>query len=416
MQVLSSDTVQHGTLPEKVEDLLPFGKRFSFRANLVDWVLATPDLGVELDLSGSPKTRFSILINGKYNWNTYHSVQPKLVYNVAAGSIEGRKYWRTGGTVAGPFRRYTKENRDSTISLPLWGFRRLRRNLISGRTFEDPRTWRAYYVGVYAGYEKFTLSLGKKGKQGDSFNFGFSGGWSVPVYPFKNGRSLDLDLGLAVGLKLAAYDTFGYNEEHGCYVYTGTEARHIVPYPVIQDIHVAFVFRFESIGKKVQGGAERYNVWDDKQLSKRTAREEKRRQNWDMRVQDRAVRKKEREQEEHRRDSLAAIHHAADTLAGSKKAKEKAEKAKDKVEKAKDKAEKVKEKAGNGTDKAGKARLKEEKKAEKARKKAGKAARDTEGKDVDASTEEARVLYKEDNDAMTLRYRPITAVRKEDVV
>ena len=65
--------------------------------NAVDWIVATPNLGVEFDLAGNEKTRFSILMNGKYNWNTHHSIQPRIVYNVAAGSVEARKYWRTGG-------------------------------------------------------------------------------------------------------------------------------------------------------------------------------------------------------------------------------------------------------------------------------------------------------------------------------
>ena len=52
--------------------------------NAVDWVVATPNLGVEFDLAGNEKTHFSILMNGKYNWNTHHSIQPRIVYNVAA--------------------------------------------------------------------------------------------------------------------------------------------------------------------------------------------------------------------------------------------------------------------------------------------------------------------------------------------
>ena len=34
--------------------------------NAVDWIVATPNLGVEFDLAGNEKTRFSILMNGKY--------------------------------------------------------------------------------------------------------------------------------------------------------------------------------------------------------------------------------------------------------------------------------------------------------------------------------------------------------------
>lgn len=293
--------------------------------NAVDWVVATPNLGVEFDLAGNEKTRFSILMNGKYNWNTHHSIQPRIVYNVAAGSVEARKYWRTGGSIRGAMERYTKDNRDTTISLPLWGFRRFRRNVLSGRTFMNPRVWRAYYVGVYAGYEKYTISLGRKGKQGDSYNFGFTGGWSVPLYPFKDGRSVDLDLGLAVGAKMTAYDKFGYDEEYGCYTYQGSKGRHIVPFPVVQDIHLSFVFRFRSIGKKVQGGAERYDEWDTRQKEKRNERSRVRQRNWEIRDSMYKVRRKEAEAEKFSRDSLRRTLELNDSLEDVAKEKAKAE-------------------------------------------------------------------------------------------
>lgn len=306
-------------------DTVPFLKRWSIMTNAVDWVVATPNLGVEFDLAGNEKTRFSILMNGKYNWNTHHSIQPRIVYNVAAGSVEARKYWRTGGSIRGAMERYTKDNRDTTISLPLWGFRRFRRNVLSGRTFMNPRVWRAYYVGVYAGYEKYTISLGRKGKQGDSYNFGFTGGWSVPLYPFKDGRSVDLDLGLAVGAKMTAYDKFGYDEEYGCYTYQGSEGRHFVPFPVVQDIHLSFVFRFRSIGKKVQGGAERYDEWDTRQKEKRNERGNIRRRNWEIRDSMYKVRRKEAEAEKFSRDSLRRALELNDSLEDVAKEKAKAE-------------------------------------------------------------------------------------------
>lgn len=293
--------------------------------NAVDWIVATPNLGVEFDLVGNEKTRFSILMNGKYNWNTHHSIQPRIVYNVAAGSVEARKYWRTGGSIRGAMERYTKDNRDTTISLPLWGFRRFRRNVLSGRTFMNPRVWRAYYVGVYAGYEKYTISLGRKGKQGDSYNFGFTGGWSVPLYPFKDGRSVDLDLGLAVGAKMTAYDKFGYDEEYGCYTYQGSKGRHIVPFPVVQDIHLSFVFRFRSIGKKVQGGAERYDEWDTRQKEKRNERSRVRQRNWEIRDSMYKVHRKEAEAENFSRDSLRRTLELNDSLEDVAKEKVKAE-------------------------------------------------------------------------------------------
>ena len=245
-----------------------------------------------------------------------------IVYNVAGGTVEARKYWRTGGAI-GPEKRYTRENRDTTVSLPRWGFQRFRRNVLSGRTFTDPRTWRAYYVGVYAGYEKYTISLGRNGKQGDSYNFGFTGGWSIPVYPFRDGRSLDLDLGLAVGAKMTAYDEFGYDEEYGCYTYKGTRGRHFVPYPVVQDIHLTFIFRFRSISKKVQGGAERYSEWDTRQSEKRAERTRVRQRNWQLRDSMRTVSRKARELEELHRDSVRKALQVADSLKDLARQKEK---------------------------------------------------------------------------------------------
>lgn len=296
------------------EDSLGFFKRLSFSTNAIDWMLATPGLAVELDMSGSTQTRYSILLNGKYNWNTSHSVSPRLVYNMASFSVEGRKYWRTGGVMRNPETRYTRENRDTTISLPRWGFQRFRRNVLSGRTFTDPRTWRAYYIGIYVGYEKFTFSTGGEGKQGDSFNFGLSGGWSMPLYPFRNGRSLDLDLGFSLGTKYVAYDSFKYNEEFGCYVYSGPEKRHFVPYPVLQEIRLAFVFRFRSIGRKVKGGAERYQTWRLKQQTLRAERERIRGRNWEMRDSMLKVRHQEKVYEQEHKDSLRRVQILNDSL------------------------------------------------------------------------------------------------------
>lgn len=331
---------------------LPFMKRFSIRTNVVDWIVATPNLGLELDLSGSPKTRFSVLVNGKWNWNTSHSVAPRIIYNVAAGSVEARKYWRTGGTLSGtkPFKTFTKDNRDSTVSLPRWGFQRFRRNVLSGRTFKDPRIWRAYYAGVYAGYEKYTISLGREGKQGDSYNFGFTGGWSIPLYPFKDGRTVDLDLGLAIGAKMTEYDMFRYEEETACYVYQGTKGRHFVPYPVIQDVHVSFIFRFQSISKKVQGGAERYEKWENEVYDvKRTKREKIRQRNWDIRDSMYQVRRVQLKRDSLHNDSIKQKYREKQQLDSIQREAKKAEA--EKIKQATKQAAGEKEKASKKKDK-----------------------------------------------------------------
>lgn len=315
-------------ISEAKGDTLSFFKRFSFHTNASDWLLLTPNVGVELNFTGTPRSHYSLLLTGKWNWNTDHTIAPRYIYNVAGASVEARKYWRTGGLWEGHrfrrFSRYTSTNerrksgtvaRDTTVSLPRWGFAMFRRNVVSGRTFETPRTYRAYYAGIYAGYEKFTYAWGRKGIQGDSYNFGFSGGWSTPLYFLRNGHSIDLDLGLSVGAKMMAYDEFRYEEETGCHVYEETKARHFLPYPVVQDIHVGLVFRFKSIKYKVQGGAERYAIWEDSvYLPRRKRREDKRARNWELRDSTWKAREVIRGIEKHKRDSLREDRLKADSL------------------------------------------------------------------------------------------------------
>lgn len=317
-------------------DKLPFMQRFSFHTNMLDWVTTTANIGIELDLSGTPENRFSVLLTGKYNGNTLHTVHPRYLYNLASATIEGRKYWRTGGIDGTPFPRYGdtprdssvsrikwffhKNNRDTTVSAARWFFMRIRRNLISGRTYEKPRYWRAYYLGIYAGYDQFTYRLSRIGKQGQGVNFGFTGGWSVPLYAFRQGGYLDLDLGLALGTKLVRYDRFGYEEETGCYtVEPGARSWHIAPYPVVHDIHVSLVYRFRTIGDKVQGGPKRYEEYDARMTEERNKR-------FKQMIDENYMRQQ-------MEDSIRQV-----------RAKEKAEKLKQKELKAKEKAEKEKQK------------------------------------------------------------------------
>lgn len=256
-----------------------FIRRFSIHTNALNWFLTVPNIGVEYDFLNSSENRFSVLLQGMYNWNTSHTVKPRYVLNVSNVSLEFRKYWRTGGTARGAFSKY--ETRDTTISRMRWFFKKFRRNVLSGRTLSNPRTWRAYYIGLYAGYDQYSLACFGKGIQGKGINLGISGGWSIPLYILKNGHSLDLDLGLTVGAKATRYDRYHYIDETGCYEYTGTEAFHVTPYPVIHQIRIGLAYRFRSISRKVQGGPERYDKWDNLQ----TALREKRRVEQDSLLQ-----------------------------------------------------------------------------------------------------------------------------------
>lgn len=288
-----------------VEESVPFWKRFSFHTNIVDWVLTVPNLGVEFDLQKTEKTRFSILVNGKFNWNTSHTINPRLVWNMQSGAVEVRKYWRTSELKSGNMGK--QSSRDTTVSWIRGTFSKFRHNVLSGRTMKHPRFWRAYYVGGHVSLDKFTYCFGQNGKQGSGINVGISGGYSIPLYPFKNGKSIDLDLGAVVVAKLAQYDKFRYEEESACYVFTENRGRHIVPYPVLHDVHVSLVYRFNSIANKVKGEAARYELkrekWEHEQFKRGKLAQER----WEQKCN-------ARKEALRRQDSIQTTKHIADSV------------------------------------------------------------------------------------------------------
>ena len=158
-----------------------FIRRVSIHTNALDWFMTIPNLGIEYDLLNSEENRFSVLLQGKYNWNTSHSFKPRYVLNVANVSVEFRKYWRTGHDETMTINKWV--TRDTTVSRVRWFFKKFRHNVLSGRTLARPRDWRAYYVGLYAGYDQYSLACFGKGIQGKGINLGISAGWSVRGCP-----------------------------------------------------------------------------------------------------------------------------------------------------------------------------------------------------------------------------------------
>lgn len=290
-----------------------FIKRVSIHTNVVDWATLVPNIGLEIDLKDSPRNNYSVSIFGKYNGNSTHG---SLVYNVAAIRVEGRKYWRTGkfgrgknsqsklyvmpefkeDTLAGSSYRldslgrkakkvgvklsdyyvdYNQEQKDSVDqlnqidslglrknSLRNWiynTYNKVSRNVTSARAYDNPRNWRAYYLGVWAGFDDWNVSLTGNGKRGQGLGLGILGGYTLPLIPQKYPRegSLDLDLGIAIGVKGVKYDAYTYvasNADGQRYVDDPSRSQtswKIVPYPVIQDIHVSLVWRFRGIKHKV---------------------------------------------------------------------------------------------------------------------------------------------------------------------
>lgn len=279
-----------------------FSKRLAFHFNMVDWALTMPSVGFEMDLKQTKKNNRSLLLFAKYNGNTSHTVVPKFVFNVGAIRLEFRKYWRTGRLGMNDF--YHEEYRTMNLYRPdtLWrkvprinefgdevlekeyyfdrhdsawiaagneyegdpnrgrfsnGFENARR-IVSTRTMKTSRNWRAYYIGAFAGWDKFSLCVGKKGEQGTLLSVGGTFGYSIPLltrrYPKEGG--LDLDLGVNVGLPVAKYDGYKYiyQENNSFYTQRGhskDDGWGIAPKYALRDVHVTLVYRLRSVSRKV---------------------------------------------------------------------------------------------------------------------------------------------------------------------
>ena len=276
-----------------------FWKRISFQTNLVDWMLTLPNVGMEFDLSKKRTNQRSLFFNIKYNGSTKENHKPKFVFNYMQVRLEYRKYWRAGNI--GNERSYPeykrvnlhkpdpyyqdykksskipgKKDKDSTY----YGFEKLeaikdsvlnyydgdpnrswfynRREKIgrriSTRTIAQPRNWRAYFIGVYAMADKYSFCFGKKGNQGTGVGMGVSVGWSIPLLPQRHPRQggLDLDLGLNVGLRMVRNEKYRYDKEFRDYeLVKPANGFEVVPFPLVDEVRVALVYRFRSIGHKV---------------------------------------------------------------------------------------------------------------------------------------------------------------------
>ena len=97
----------------------------------------------------------------------------------------------------------------------------------------------------------YSVKLGKEGRQGQLYGIGVTFGYGIPLYQYEKG-AVDLDLGMSVGLALTKYDAFAHNPDGDYYTVLPESSKglHIVPFPVISELKVAFVFRKRSIDDK----------------------------------------------------------------------------------------------------------------------------------------------------------------------
>lgn len=207
-------------------DSLTFSDRISFRTNGFDWMMLLANVGIEYDLGRYNWSRNAIGLNVRGNWNTKHTYNPGLVYNLMEVRAEFRNYWHTRKTTndLGPH-RHTYEK------------------ILSGRRRRPKHPRTTWYRGGYFAYDDYSFLFGKEGVQGTAYTLGFQYGVIRPLYIFPSGKSVDLDFGFSAGFCLTDYEKFSHDSKTASYIKGENMGLKFVPFPVLTEARVGLVYR-----------------------------------------------------------------------------------------------------------------------------------------------------------------------------
>ena len=222
-------------------DTLKWNERISLHTNAVDWALLIPNIGVEYDIRSTNWNRWAVGMSAKTKWRTNSRFKQRLFYNVSEVRFEFRNYWRTR-QIDG--REVTKH---TSFIDKLFSCRRT--------VVKHPHT--TYYRGVYASAGDYSFLVDRKGRQGKFVSGGVTYGAMYPMYVFKSGNSLDLDLGISVGMVATNMEKFRLVDD--CYERTQPGKWKVVPFPMPTEARVGLVYRLGKypINKKYRW---RYDV------------------------------------------------------------------------------------------------------------------------------------------------------------
>ena len=253
------------TAAAKVSDRITGLDRWSFRVNALEMLCTVPNFNVEFDVSSSPYNRWSLGLTAKYNWDTWHSVPPTLVFNMFEIRPEFRKW----------FRMKPKEGNDR------------------------PTRERAFFLGGYASGGTYSIKPGKYGIQGPLFGAGALFGYDFPLYTYRH-FAIDFELGVAAGLAVTSYDGYTMNRSNTDYIEASGKSKnwHLCPFPVLSELKACFVFRALSIKEKYKKvDSQKLILKQEAEEAKRLAAEQKAEKKAEKKEMQKAERKTEEKAE-----------------------------------------------------------------------------------------------------------------------
>lgn len=209
-------------------DTLTLAERLSLHTNAVDWTLLVPNVGIEYDIRSTNWNRWAVGLTLRNRWKTPATFKQDNFYNLTEARLYFRNYWRS--------RKIDNKSlfRHTNFLDRLFSCRRSR--------VKHPGT--TYYRGLYVSAADYSVKFGHEGHQGKAFSAGFTYGCVYPLYTFSSGNTLDLDLGVDVGVVYTQTEKFVLDDESNCYKRTSNREGKLVPFPLPTEARVGFVYRF----------------------------------------------------------------------------------------------------------------------------------------------------------------------------
>ena len=187
-------------------DTLTMGERISLRTNMIDWFALTPNIGLELTLGNMNWNHWTVGVSGRWNPSTKTLGTSYNVYDLTDVRLDLRRYQHGRGSR------------------------------------------RSFFLGIYGTYGSHNVKFSENGFNGTHIATGLSVGTIAPLYSYRNGSSLDLEVALSAGVMFAKHEE--YTRENDSYVTVKPSEQFKVsfdplPYIAANDVlRVSLVYHF----------------------------------------------------------------------------------------------------------------------------------------------------------------------------
>ena len=209
------------------DSVLTLKNRWAFRTNAIDWIAMLPNVAVEFDLSKRLFNNWTVAISAKGNWTTPSIFPNNYFYDLTTVRLEFKRYNRT-----------TLSNLDKDWWQRIFTWKK-----------KNPTGDRVWFLGPYVDLSKYNMKFSDTGHRGKAIGAGLTFGFGRSLYKYKHG-ALDLELSASLGAVYTQFDTYTLSEKTNNYEYINRSVNKILPYPVISDIRLGFVYRFSTVKGK----------------------------------------------------------------------------------------------------------------------------------------------------------------------